>query len=196
MIGAGAAGLVSAYIAAATKARVTLVEVHKMGGDCLNYGCVPSKALIRSAKLLHQMRNASNYGLRDGNPSFSFDKVMQRVHQVIAEIEPHDSVERYTSLGVEVIQGYAKIIDPWTVEIQKPDGSSQRLSSTAIIIAAGAAPFVPPLPGLGEVGYLTSDTLWENCREEAAPQRLVVLRADQDGVDPSFCPIGFHSDPD
>ncbi|MEK9702537.1 MAG: FAD-dependent oxidoreductase, partial [Deltaproteobacteria bacterium] len=156
--------------------KVTLVEAHKMGGDCLNYGCVPSKALIRSAKLLHQMRNASNYGLQDSNPSFSFDKVMQRVHQVIAEIEPHDSVERYTSLGVEVIQGYAKIIDPWTVEIQKPDGSSQRLSSTAIIIAAGAAPFVPPLPGLEEVGYLTSDTLWEKLQgREAAPQRLVVL---------------------
>ncbi len=176
VIGAGAAGLVSAYIAAATKAKVTLVEAHKMGGDCLNYGCVPSKALIRSAKLLHQMRNASNYGLQDSNPSFSFDKVMKRVHQVIAEIEPHDSVERYTSLGVEVIQGYAKIIDPWTVEIQKPDGSSQRLSSTAIIIAAGAAPFVPPLPGLEEVGYLTSDTLWEKLQgREEAPQRLVVL---------------------
>ena len=176
VIGAGAAGLVSAYIAAATKAKVTLVEAHKMGGDCLNYGCVPSKALIRSAKLLNQMRNASNYGLQDSNPSFSFDKVMQRVHQVIAEIEPHDSVERYTSLGVEVIQGYAKIIDPWTVEIQKPDGSSQRLNSTAIIVAAGAAPFVPPLPGLEEVGYLTSDTLWEKLLgREAAPQRLVVL---------------------
>ena len=170
VIGAGAAGLVSAYIAAATKAKVTLVEAHKMGGDCLNYGCVPSKALIRSAKLLHQMRNASNYGLQDSNPSFSFDKVMRRVHQVIAEIEPHDSVERYTA---EV--GKA-IIDPWTVEIQKPDGSSQRLSSTAIIIAAGAAPFVPPLPGLEEVGYLTSDTLWEKLQgREEAPQRLVVL---------------------
>ncbi len=176
VIGAGAAGLVSAYIAAATKAKVTLVEAHKMGGDCLNYGCVPSKALIRSAKLLHQMRNASNYGLQDSNPSFSFDKVMQRVHQVIAEIEPHDSVERYTSLGVEVIQGHAKIKDPWTVEIQKPNGSSQRLNSTAIIIAAGAAPFVPPLPGLEEVGYLTSDTLWEKLQGiEEAPQRLVVL---------------------
>ncbi|MEC7193031.1 MAG: FAD-dependent oxidoreductase, partial [SAR324 cluster bacterium] len=176
VIGAGAAGLVSAYIAAATKAKVTLVEAHKMGGDCLNYGCVPSKALIRSAKLLHQMRNASNYGLQDSNPSFSFDQVMKRVHQVIAEIEPHDSVERYTSLGVEVMQGYAKIIDPWTVEIQKPDGSSQRLSSRAIIIAAGAAPFVPPLPGLEEVGYLTSDTLWEKLQGiEEAPQRLVVL---------------------
>ncbi|MBT6728896.1 MAG: FAD-dependent oxidoreductase [Deltaproteobacteria bacterium] len=176
VIGAGAAGLVSAYIAAATKAKVTLVEAHKMGGDCLNYGCVPSKALIRSAKLLHQMRNASNYGLQDSNHPFFFDKVMQRVHQVIAEIEPHDSVERYTSLGVEVIQGYAKIVDPWTVEIQNPDGTTQRLSSTAIIIAAGAAPFVPPLPGLEEVGCLTSDTLWEKLKgREEAPQRLVVL---------------------
>ena len=176
VIGAGAAGLVSAYIAAATKAKVTLVEAHKMGGDCLNYGCVPSKALIRSTKLLHQMRNASNYGLQDSSPSFSFDQVMRRVHQVIAEIEPHDSVERYTSLGVEVIQGYAKMVDPWTVEIQKPDGTSQRLCSTAIIIAAGAAPFVPPLPGLEEVGYLTSDTLWDKLKgREKVPKRLVVL---------------------
>jgi pyruvate/2-oxoglutarate dehydrogenase complex dihydrolipoamide dehydrogenase (E3) component/uncharacterized membrane protein YdjX (TVP38/TMEM64 family) len=176
VIGAGAAGLVSAYIAAATKAKVTLVEAHKMGGDCLNYGCVPSKALIRSAKLLHQMRNASCYGLQDSNPSFSFDQVMKRVHRVIADIEPHDSIERYTSLGVEVIHGYAKMIDPWTVEIQKPDGSSQSLSSAATIIAAGAAPFVPSLPGLEEVGYLTSDTLWEKLQErKQAPSLLVVL---------------------
>ena len=117
VIGVGAAGLVSAYIAAATKARVTLVEAHKMGGDCLNYGCVPSKALIRSAKLLSDA-NASNYGLQDSNPSFSFDKVMQRVHQVIAEIEPHDSVERHTSLERSFRE--CQIIDPWTVEIQKP----------------------------------------------------------------------------
>ena len=117
VIGAGAGGLVTAYIAAAVKAKVTLIEAHKMGGDCLNYGCVPSKALIRSAKLAHQMRHAGHYGLEDTSPEFSFRKVMQRVHAVIARIEPHDSIERYESLGVEVIQGYANLVDPWTVEI-------------------------------------------------------------------------------
>ncbi|MFZ5749712.1 MAG: FAD-dependent oxidoreductase [Pseudomonadota bacterium] len=176
VIGAGAAGLVSAYIAAATKAKVTLVEGHRMGGDCLNYGCVPSKALIMSAKLAHQMRNADHYGLTAAEPQVPFAKVMARVHQVIADIEPHDSAERYTGLGVEVVQGYARLIDPWTVEITRNDGGVQRLTTRAIILATGAAPFVPPLPGIDEVGYLTSDTLWERLRDrETAPKRLVVL---------------------
>lgn len=183
VIGAGAGGLVSAYIAAAVKAKVTLVEMHKMGGDCLNYGCVPSKALIKSATLAHQMRHADHYGLNsvsgnedDGQSLFSFKKVMQRVHDVIAAIEPHDSVERYTSLGVEVLQGYAKLINPWTVEIALNDGTAQRLTTRNIIIATGARPFVPPLPGLEEVGYVTSDTLWDEfAKLEAVPKRLVVL---------------------
>src|SRR3989338_2036130 len=162
VIGAGAGGLVSAYIAAAVKAKVTLVEAHKMGGDCLNYGCVPSKALINSAKLAHQMQHAERYGLHSslrtedgGQALFSFKKVMQRIHDVIAAIAPHDSVERYTGLGVEVLQGYAKIINPWTVEIALNDGSTQTLTTRSIVIAAGARPFVPPLPGLDEVGYVT-----------------------------------------
>ncbi|WP_029709843.1 bifunctional TVP38/TMEM64 family protein/FAD-dependent oxidoreductase, partial [Rhodoferax saidenbachensis] len=117
VIGGGAGGLVSAYIAAVVKAKVTLVEAHKMGGDCLNYGCVPSKALIKSAKLAQQMRNGKTYGLHNAEPTFSFKAVMQRIHAIIAAIEPHDSVERYTGLGVEVLQGYAKIVNPWTVEI-------------------------------------------------------------------------------
>jgi pyruvate/2-oxoglutarate dehydrogenase complex dihydrolipoamide dehydrogenase (E3) component/uncharacterized membrane protein YdjX (TVP38/TMEM64 family) len=183
VIGAGAGGLVSAYIAAAVKAKVTLVEVHKMGGDCLNYGCVPSKALIKSATLAHQMRYADKYGLNSipgnedaGQSLFSFKKVMQRVHDVIAAIEPHDSVERYTSLGVEVLQGYAKIINPWTVEIALNGGGTQRLTTRNIIIATGARPFVPPLPGLEDVGYVTSDTLWDEfAKLEAVPKRLVVL---------------------
>tara|TARA_R110000823_G_scaffold171736_9_gene304210 strand:+ start:52706 stop:54865 length:2160 start_codon:yes stop_codon:yes gene_type:complete len=176
VIGAGAGGLVSAYIAAAVKAKVTLVEAHKMGGDCLNYGCVPSKALIRSAKLAHQMRHAGHYGLEDAAPGFSFRKVMQRVHDIIALIEPHDSVERYRELGVEVISGYAKLVDPWTVEIQHTNGEVQRLTSRAIVLATGAEPFVPPLPGLEEVGYVTSDTLWDEFAGlEEAPRRLVVL---------------------
>jgi pyruvate/2-oxoglutarate dehydrogenase complex dihydrolipoamide dehydrogenase (E3) component/uncharacterized membrane protein YdjX (TVP38/TMEM64 family) len=183
VIGGGAGGLVSAYIAAAVKAKVTLVEAHKMGGDCLNYGCVPSKALIKSAKLAHQMQHADRYGLHstlrtsdERQSLFSFKKVMQRIHEVIAAIEPHDSVERYTGLGVEVLQGYAKIINPWTVEIALNDGGTQRLTTRSIVIAAGARPFVPPLPGLNEVGYVTSDTLWDEFSKlDEVPKRLVVL---------------------
>ena len=176
VIGAGAGGLVSAYIAAVVKARVTLVEVHKMGGDCLNYGCVPSKALIKSATLAHQMAHGARYGLSDTAPVFSFKALMQRIHAVIATIAPHDSVERYTGLGVEVLQGYAKIINPWTVEIALNGGGTQTLTTRSIVIAAGARPLVPPLPGLDDIGYVTSDTLWEKFAQlDAVPRRLVVL---------------------
>ncbi len=176
VIGGGAAGLVSAYIAAAVKAKVTLIEAHKMGGDCLNYGCVPSKALIKSAKVAHQMRHASRYGLSDGVPTFSFKAVMQRVRDVIRAIEPHDSVERYTGLGVEVLQGYGKLVNPWTVEVALNDGQVQRLTARSIVIAAGARPVVPDLPGLEDVGYLTSDTLWDAFAQlDQIPQRIVVL---------------------
>ncbi|MFP8779026.1 FAD-dependent oxidoreductase [Hydrogenophaga sp. RWCD_12] len=176
VIGAGAGGLVSAYIAAAVKAKVTLVEAHKMGGDCLNYGCVPSKALIKSAKLAHQMRHASNYGLDDAKVAFSFRAVMERIQAVVRAIEPHDSVERYTGLGVEVLQGYAKLVNPWTVEIALNGGGTQRLTARSIVIAAGARPFVPPLPGLDAVGHVTSDTLWEAfAKLDEVPKRLVVL---------------------
>jgi len=176
VIGGGAAGLVSAYIGAAVKAKVTLIEAHKMGGDCLNYGCVPSKAIIKSAKLANQMRHADHYGLAATEPKFSFRKVMARVHEIIRTVEPHDSVERYTRLGVEVLQGYARVVDPWTVEVTLNDGSTQRLTTRSIVIAAGARPFVPPLPGIEDVGYLTSDTLWEEfAKLDEPPARLVVL---------------------
>jgi len=176
VIGGGAAGLVSAYIAAAVKAKVTLIEAHKMGGDCLNYGCVPSKALIKSAKLAHQMRHGARYGLSDTTPNFSFKAVMQRVHDVIKAIAPHDSVERYTGLGVEVLQGYGKLVNPWTVEVALNDGQVQRLTARSIVIAAGAQPIVPPLPGLHEVGYVTSDTLWDAfAKLDDIPKRIVVL---------------------
>ncbi|MCX8507914.1 MAG: FAD-dependent oxidoreductase [Rhodobacteraceae bacterium] len=176
VIGGGAAGLVSAYIAAAVKAKVTLIEGHKMGGDCLNYGCVPSKALIRSAKLARQMRHADHYGLTAAEREVSFRAVFARIHQVIAAIAPHDSVERYSDLGVDVRQGQARIVDPWTVEIAHSDGRTERLTARAIIIATGAAPFVPPLPGLSDVPYLTTDTLWaEFARRDTAPKRLVLL---------------------
>lgn len=176
VIGAGAAGLVSAYIAAMVKAKVTLVEAHKMGGDCLNFGCVPSKALIKSAKVAEQMRKADNYGLNPVTPAFSFKAIMQRIHDIIAAIEPHDSVERFTGLGVDVVQGYARLIDPWTVEIQRHDGEIQRLTARAIVIAAGAAPFVPELPGLEDSGYLTSDTLWDEFATlDEIPKRMAIL---------------------
>jgi pyruvate/2-oxoglutarate dehydrogenase complex dihydrolipoamide dehydrogenase (E3) component/uncharacterized membrane protein YdjX (TVP38/TMEM64 family) len=172
VIGAGAAGLVTAYIAAAVKAKVTLVELHKMGGDCLNYGCVPSKALIKTATLTKQIRHSQNYGIAKAEAQIDFAQVMERVARVVKDIEPHDSVERYTGLGVEVTLGTAKITSPWHVEIARDDGSKQTLSTKSIVIATGAAPFVPPLPGLQDVGFLTSDTLW-GLRE--LPKRLVVL---------------------
>ena len=171
VIGAGSAGLVTAYIAAAVKAKVTLIEKHRMGGDCLNTGCVPSKALIRSAKLLSHMRRSPEFGIRKAAAEFDFAEVMDRVQRVIREVAPHDSVERYTGLGVDVIQGIAKITSPWTVAVTTAEGT-RTLTTRAIVIAAGARPFVPPIPGLEEIGYLTSDTVW-NLRE--LPKRLVVL---------------------
>ena len=172
VIGAGAGGLVSAYIAAVVKAKVTLVEGHKMGGDCLNFGCVPSKALIRSAKMAKQFKNAQLLGISGAAGEVDFSAVMARVHRVITDIEPHDSVERYTNLGVEVLQGHARMTSPWTVEITAGDGTKQVLSTRSIVIAAGASPFVPAIPGLKESGFLTSDTVWGLTER---PQRLVVL---------------------
>lgn len=195
VIGAGAAGLVTSYIAAAVKAKVTLVEAHKMGGDCLNYGCVPSKALIKSAKLAQQIRQADQYGLQAAQPAFSFRQVMARVNEVVKKIEPHDSVERYTELGVEVLQGYGRVIHPWAVEIKDEHGEVRTLTTRSIVIAAGAHPFVPPLPGLEEVGYVTSDTLWEKFSAfDAPPKRLVVLGGGPIGCEltQSFARLGVE----
>jgi pyruvate/2-oxoglutarate dehydrogenase complex dihydrolipoamide dehydrogenase (E3) component/uncharacterized membrane protein YdjX (TVP38/TMEM64 family) len=174
VIGAGAGGLVSAYIAAVVKAKVTLVEGHKMGGDCLNYGCVPSKALIRSAKLVHQLKHkAAALGIEVARGEVNFAAVMARIKGVIRDIEPHDSVERYTGLGVEVVQGHARITSPWSVELTPADGGAKStLTTRSMVIAAGAEPFVPPIPGLKESGYLTSDTVWGLTE---LPRRLVVL---------------------
>ncbi|MFQ6024650.1 MAG: FAD-dependent oxidoreductase [Acidiferrobacterales bacterium] len=167
VIGAGSAGLVTAYIAAAVKAKVTLIEKDKMGGECLNLGCVPSKALIRSAKFLAHIRRAKEFGFKSASADFDFADIMERVQRVIKTIEPHDSVERYTSLGVECILGEAKITSPYTVEV-----NGQTLTTRNIVIATGGEPFIPPIPGIDEVGYLTSDDVWE-IRE--LPKRLVVL---------------------
>ncbi len=172
VIGGGSAGLVTAYIAAAVKAKVTLVEKHKLGGDCLNTGCVPSKALIRSAKFLSHVTRSQEFGIASASVQYDFSDVMERVQAVIQTIKPHDSAERYTELGVDVVHGSAKIVSPWEVEITDEDGSTQRLTTRSIVIATGARPFVPPIPGIEEVGYLTSDTVW-NLRE--LPKRLVVL---------------------
>ena len=172
VIGGGSAGLVTAYIGAAVKAKVTLVEKHKLGGDCLNTGCVPSKALIRSAKLLAQMARSKEFGIASARAEFDFATVMERVQSVIKTIEPHDSEERYSGLGVDVVAGTAKIVSPWEVEITRDDGSRQSLTTRSIVIATGARPFVPPIPGIEQVGYLTSDNLWA-LRE--LPKRLVVL---------------------
>ena len=167
VIGAGAGGLVSAYIAAAVKARVSLIEKHKMGGDCLNTGCVPSKALLRSAKLGHELKRAEALGFRGVSGEVDFAAVMQRIQRVIAAVEPHDSVERYTGLGVEVIQGQARLTSPWTVQV-----NGRTLSSRSIIIAAGGRPRVPDIPGLEQVTAYTSDSIW-GLREQ--PRRLLVL---------------------
>ena len=172
VIGAGSAGLVSAYIAAAVKAKVTIIERHKMGGDCLNTGCIPSKAIIRTAKLLSHIRRAREWGIRSASADFDFAEVMERVQRVVKQVEPHDSVERYTKLGVECLKGSAKITSPWTVEATLEDGTKRTLTTKNIVIAAGAAPFVPPIPGLREANPLTSDTVWDI---RVQPKRLVVL---------------------
>jgi pyruvate/2-oxoglutarate dehydrogenase complex dihydrolipoamide dehydrogenase (E3) component/uncharacterized membrane protein YdjX (TVP38/TMEM64 family) len=172
VIGAGAGGLVTAYIAAAVKARVTLVEQHRMGGDCLNTGCVPSKALIRTATLLAQLRRSQDFGIRAAPAEVDFQRVMERVRRVVRRVEPHDSAERYRGLGVDVVAGRARIVSPWAVEIRGEEGAIQRLTTRGIVIATGARPFVPPIPGIEEVGYLTSDNLWDL---PALPRRLVVL---------------------
>jgi pyruvate/2-oxoglutarate dehydrogenase complex dihydrolipoamide dehydrogenase (E3) component/uncharacterized membrane protein YdjX (TVP38/TMEM64 family) len=172
VIGAGSGGLVTAYIAAAVKARVTLVEQHRMGGDCLNTGCVPSKALIRTATLLAQLRRSQDFGIRAAPAAVDFPQVMERVQRVVRTVAPHDSAERYRGLGVEVVAGRARIVSPWAVEITGEDGAIQRLTTRGIVIATGARPFVPPIPGLEAVGYLTSDNLWDL---RTLPRRLVVL---------------------
>ncbi|QDL36422.1 FAD-dependent oxidoreductase [Rhodoferax sediminis] len=172
VIGGGSAGLVTAYIAAALKAEVTLVERHQMGGDCLNTGCVPSKALIRSAKFLSHVQRSKEFGIRSAHAEFDFAEVMERVERVIKTVEPHDSVQRYTSLGVDVVQGAARLVSPWEVEITRHDGHVQRLTTRSIVIAAGARPSVPPIPGIERVDVFTSDNVW-SLRQR--PDRLVVL---------------------
>jgi len=167
VIGAGAAGLVSSYIAAAVKAKVILIEKHKMGGDCLNTGCVPSKALIRSAKIQSYIKRADNFGINVDNNKVDFSKVMQRVHKIISRVEPHDSVERYTKLGVECIIGEAEILTPNCVSV-----NGRKITTKNIIIATGARPVIPDIPLLDKIPFYTSDTIWDI---KKMPEKLLVL---------------------
>ena len=172
VIGGGSAGLVSAYIAAAVKAKVALIEKDKMGGDCLNTGCVPSKALIRSAKAADTLRQANRYGLESVPVKGSFANIMARVKEVIAKVEPHDSPERFRKLGVDCISGTASFVSPWELEVVHSDGHTERLTARSIVVATGGKPAVPPIPGLADMEPLTSDNLWSL---QTQPERLLVL---------------------
>lgn len=184
VIGAGSAGLVSSIIAAGAKAKVILIEKHRMGGDCLNTGCVPSKAIIRSARIADYIKRASEFGIDGASGTVNFPKVMERIQSVVKAIEPHDSVERYTSLGVDCVSGEAMITSPWTVQV-----GDREITTRSIVVATGARPFVPPIAGLDQVEYLTSDSLWD-LRE--LPKRLLVLGAGPIGCElaQSFSRLG------
>ena len=190
VIGAGSAGLVSAYIAAAVKAKVILVEHAEMGGDCLNRGCVPSKSLIASARLLHQIKRSADYGIKSASAEFDFAEVMARVQSIIKTIAPHDSVERYTSLGVEVIQGWGEITSPHSVKVRDADGNERTLSARGIILATGGEPFVPPIEGIDAVDVLTSDNIWEL---KELPSKLLVLGGGPIGCELAQCFARFGS---
>lgn len=167
VIGAGSAGLVVSLIVAGAKAKVVLIEKHKMGGDCLNTGCVPSKAIIRSGRIMSYIRRAKEFGIEGAQGRVDFAQVMERVQGIIKTIEPHDSVERFTSLGVECVIGEATIESPYTVSV-----NGRSINTRSIVLATGARPLVPPIPGLDQIDYLTSDSIW-SLRE--LPQRLLVV---------------------
>jgi len=184
VLGAGSGGLISALIAAAVKAKVTLIEKHKMGGDCLNTGCVPSKALIKSARFLHDVNNSKKYGFKTASAEFNFRDVMDRVQAAIKKIEPHDSVERFTELGVDCETGEGKLVSPWAVEV-----NGKTITARNIILATGARPFVPPIEGLEQSNWYNSDTLWDM---QEQPKRLIVLGGGPIGCEmaQSFCRLG------
>jgi pyruvate/2-oxoglutarate dehydrogenase complex dihydrolipoamide dehydrogenase (E3) component len=185
VIGAGAGGLVSAYIGAALKAEVSLIEKHRMGGDCLNTGCVPSKALIRSARFISQVRRAQELGFDSASADFDFARIMERVQRVIRQVEPHDSVERYTELGVDCIHGEAQITSPYTVEV-----NGRRLTTRNIVVATGGRPAVPGIPGIEAIAYRTSDTIWDL---RTLPDRLLVLGGGPIGCELAQCFARFGS---
>ena len=190
VIGAGSGGSVAAYIAAAVKAKVTLIEKHKMGGDCLNTGCVPSKALIRSARWLAQLKRSQEFGIKQAHAAFDFADVMDRVQSVVKTVEPHDSIDRYSKLGVDIVIGDAKIISPWEVQVKTFEGV-KALTTRSIIIAAGASPLLPPVTGIDKIDPLTSDTIW-SLRE--LPKRLLVLGGGPIGCELAQCFARFGSE--
>lgn len=178
-IGAGSAGLVSAYIGSALKAKVALIEKNKMGGDCLNTGCVPSKALIRSAHFMHDLQQAENLGFYEAKAQINFSQIMARVHKKIKSIEPHDSVERYEALGVKCFLGQAQVLDPWRVKV-----GAQVLNSRKIIIASGAEPLIPGITGLDKINFLHSNNLWEL---KTLPKNLLILGGGPIGCEMAQC---------
>ncbi len=157
VIGAGSGGLSVAAAAAAFGQSVVLLEKHKMGGDCLNYGCVPSKALIAAGKRAHAMRTADQFGIMSVEPAINPQAVNQHVRSVIAAIAPNDSVERFTGLGVRVIQAAGRFVDKRTVE-----AGEYRITARRFVIATGSSPVVPPIPGLDSAAYFTNETLFDN----------------------------------
>ncbi|MEI7785895.1 MAG: FAD-dependent oxidoreductase [Betaproteobacteria bacterium] len=175
VIGAGAGGLVTAYMASALRAKVSVIEAERPGGDCLYRGCVPSKTLIHAARQMHQARQAGQFGVQVGEPALDGPALMRRLQQVISQIEPHDSAERYTALGVEVLKARARILNPWTVELQDGQGTRQ-LSTRAIVVATGSTPVLPQWPGLEQVDAVTSDTLWDRLAAlQQIPRRILVV---------------------
>ena len=179
VIGAGSGGLVSSYLAAAMKSKVTLIERHRMGGDCLNTGCVPSKALIRSARFVHEVKNAEKYGCKEASVDFDFAAIMERVQGIIAKIEPHDSMERYESLGVECIAGEAELFSPWEVRV-----GDRTLTARSIVIATGGRPAVPKIDGIENTGFYNSDTIWEL---RVQPRHLAVIGGGPIGCELAQC---------
>lgn len=186
VIGGGSAGLVTSYISTLLKAKVALIEKHKMGGDCLNTGCVPSKALIKSSKIFGLAKQCKKLGLKKVEIDFDFKDLMNRVQSVVQKIEPHDSVERYEGLGVECLKGEAKIKSPWEVEV-----NGKILTTKNIVIASGARPSVPPFEGLKDIQYVTSDNLWDI---QTLPKKLIVLGGGSIGCELSQCFTRFGSE--
>ena len=185
-IGGGSAGLVSSYIGSVVKAKVALIEKHQMGGDCLNTGCVPSKALLRTGKILSYIKRSQDFGLKSAQVDFDFPDVMGRVHNVIKKVAPHDSIERYTKLGVDCFTGSAKILTPHEVEV-----NGKILTTKNIIIATGARPAIPPIPGLDQVDYLTTDTIWNLNK---LPKKLMVMGGGPIGCELAQCFVRLGSE--
>ncbi len=183
VIGGGSAGLVSSYIAAAVKAKVALIEQGAMGGDCLNTGCVPSKTLINVTRMLARASRSNQYGITKMTAEFDFADIMEHVQDTIKTVAPHDSIERYQSLGVDVIEGRARLISPWQVEVETAVGT-RLLTAVAIVIATGAKPLIPPIPGIENIGGLTSDTIWQLRK---LPKHLIVLGGGPIGCELAQC---------